>query len=179
MTVAIVLSGIFVFNTNKADAAEPVVRVLGASIKLAGTDSAGKQSMRVGIVVDNADKAVSCSINITIESNTFVITTGKLAAGEQGVQQEYLYAKDTSANRVAYVAVITNISADKFYTPIEISGTAKGMDGVVYSSGKITRNVMGVVDSIKNSYPSLGITLQDGTLYKNSGQSKLCWRCAA
>ncbi len=172
MTAVIVLSS-FLFMPKSADAAEasdPQVSVLGATLRLDNNETS-TQSMRIGIKVNNADKAKDCAIKLTMNGRSYTVATSTTALkDERGVVNDKMHSIDTADNSVVYAVVLTNIPKDKFYDAVTIEGRAVLNDEAetTVTSSAESRNVMGIVNALQSKYPSLGIKIADnGALVKN------------
>ncbi len=173
MSMAILLSGL-IYAPKTADAAggEPTVTVLGATLRLSGTDDNknGYQSMRIGIKVANAENAKSCSIKLALGNKSYIVSTKEVgetvAGGEVKTQMTNLCEK--GSDYVTYAVVIKKIPKDSFYEQVHITGYADAIESESeVSSTPEARNVMGVVNALQEKYPELGIHINDeGTLCK-------------
>lgn len=173
MSMAILLSGL-IYAPKTADAAggEPTVTVLGATLRLSGTDDNknGYQSMRIGIKVANAENAKSCSIKLALGNKSYIVSTKEVgetvAGGEVKTQMTNLCEK--GSDYVTYAVVIKKIPKDAFYEQVHITGYADAIESESeVSSTPEARNVMGVVNALQEKYPELGIHINDeGTLCK-------------
>ena len=152
----------------------PVVTVLGASLKLADENSKfGKQSMRVAVKIDNADKAKDCGIKIAVGSNIYVVAT-KEVGEEVDIQHVSVYSKDIENHSVVYTVVIKDIPYSAFDSDIQVNGLVWGLDDSLYTSATDYMTVNGVAESMAAAFPALNILLgSDGILYKDSGSSIL------
>ena len=169
MTLAVVLSVMLIPGTKNAKAAgdTPEVKVLGATLRLAAGDNNGKQSMRIGIQINNANKANACAIMLTVGGKTYTVATKASKAGADGETQAKLHSKDVDNNSVVYAVIVTNIPEDDFYTNIGIVGKVWDMSDNEYSTESADKNIMGIVNSLQRKYPTLNITISDGTLYQD------------
>jgi hypothetical protein len=171
MSVALVLSVLFIPEAKQAKAADPPsVKVLGATLRLSSGDNDGTQSMRIGIQVDNANQAYACAIQLTVGTKTYTVAT---KAGKGNEVQEKLHSKDEANNSVVYAVVLKGIPESAYYSTISIQGKAWDIDDNLYQSDPTEKNVMGVVDTIKDKFPGLNICILNGSLYKDAGTSKL------
>lgn len=178
MSIAMLLTVlVYVPKTASAADKQPVVTVLGASLRLDASDNNGKQSMRVAIKVDNADSAKACSIRLSINGKNYVVSTKNTGSEVAGYTVNRtingVYSKDPDKNSVVYAVVVTGIPEASFYDSIRITGyadTMKETSSEVKSSTE-ARNVMGVVNALQAQYPKVGITIENGTLKKSGGEN--------
>lgn len=172
IAMAFVLSGITYVpkTTNAAEDSE--VKVLGATLRLSktDTDNNNQQSMRIGIEVPNASKTKSCQITVTVNGVSKVISTEPEGNGID-IQHDKILSYDKGTDTAVYAVVISGIKKKNFYTPIEITGQSADLtDGNTHTSTKESRNVMGVVNNLKNRYSDLDIGIDDnGNLIKKGG----------
>ena len=171
MAIALVLSVLFIPSpkTAKAGEGDPSVTVLGATIRLGTNDNNGTQSMRIGIKVDNANKAKACAIQLTVGATTFTVAT---SADKGDLVQDKLHSKDAENNSIVYAVVLTNIPQDSFYANIGILGKAWNMNDEVFTSAEVNKNVMGVVSTLQSKFPELHIRMDNGVLYKNNSTTE-------
>ena len=171
MALALVLSVLFIPSPKTAKAGEndPSVTVLGATIRLGANDNNGTQSMRIGIRVDNANKAKACAIQLTVGATTFTVAT---SADKGDLVQDKLHSKDAENNSIVYAVVLTNIPQDSFYANIGILGKAWNMNDEVFTSAEVNKNVMGVVSTLQSKFPELHIRMDNGVLYKNNSTTE-------
>ncbi len=101
---------------------------------------AGKQSMRIGIKVNNASAASDCGITITTAS-------GKAEVSVLNGQNK-IYKKDTENDSITYTAVITGIDTTHFDTEFTFSGSVTSIDGNTVTSSTSKRSVNSVVENI-------------------------------
>lgn len=145
MAATVALSG-FMFpsvKTAKAADPEPTVKVLGATLRTEG-NTAGTQSLRVGIEVANASYASECGIRVKVkgsEKETVVSTANE--------KYKKLYFKDVEADKIVYSVVIENIpvSDESANTELTFQGFVKKIsDGSTIESalseGKSLNNVL-------------------------------------
>ncbi len=176
MSMAMLLSCL-IYAPKAANAAEqPMVTVLGATLRLnTGDNQEGTQAMRIAIKVDNADKAQSCSVRLSLLGKNYVVSTKEVGEPVDSYpinkQLDGVYSK--TDNSVVFAVVITGIPEQSFYETIRITGYA---DAIEAASSEIksdteARNVMGIVNVLQAQYPDLGITIKNGTLTKNDGTS--------
>lgn len=144
---------------SKAAGTAPTVSVLGASLRMDA--ETGKQSMRIGVQVENASQAKACGVELTIGSKTIKIATD--GDGEQVLKGDKIYEYDAAKDTILYTAVITNIPKDSFSTAISAKGSATPMEGEAVVSEAVTKSVTDVVDGIKQNLPDVEM-LDDGTL---------------
>lgn len=170
LAMAFVLSGIM-YTPKSASAADvPKVTFLGATLRLGqDADNNGKQSMKIGIQINNASKAKSCAINIKVGGKTCTVTTEEIEASK-GYTHDKMQSVDVDNDTVIYAVVLTNIPESAFDTNIEIQGTATDLNGKEYFSNEEyqTKTVNGIVKSLQEAYPSLGIGMMNGMLVKTS-----------
>ena len=180
IAMAFVLSGItYVPKTTNA-AEEPSLKVLGATLRLNkdNVDNNGKQSMRIGIQVDNADKTKNCAIKLTVGEKTCVIGTSSTAPDYAGVSEsEYkcnssIYSKDEDNKTITYAVVLTNIPTTAFNSEIKIEGMADNGTEHNTVQGE-NKSVNNIVSALKARYPALNIVMLGGTLYTGNGEDKL------
>ena len=100
LSVALVLSVLFIPNTSAAKEGDPTVKVLGATLRLGDTDNSGKQSMRIGIQIDGANKASACAIQLTVGTKTYTVASKAGIGGD--VVQSTLHSSDIDNNSVIY-----------------------------------------------------------------------------
>lgn len=175
LAMAFVLSGIM-YTPKSASAADvPKVTFLGATLRLGqDADNNGKQSMKIGIQINNASKAKSCAINIKVGGKTCTVTTEEIEASK-GYTHDKMQTVDVDNDTVIYAVVLTNIPESAFDTNIEIQGTATDINGKEYVSNEEyqTRTVNGIVKSLQEAYPSLGIGMMNGVLIKTEPYASL------
>ena len=170
-------------DTEAADLTEPSVKVLGATLRLdkESDNSASGQAMRIGIQVNNASKAKSCAITLSVKDKKYTVSTEpegtELSEGlTVDKQHNALYSKDIDKDTVTYAVVLYNIPSGDFDTEIGITGWVRDMQSVVHSSDDDTteetrKTVNGVVDALKRNYPALNIHMgEDGILYRNDNK---------
>lgn len=159
MAMALALTGL-VAAPKTADAATtaPTVKVKGATLKLEGTAD-GKQSMRIGVEINNADLATACGMKIEYKGSSVTVAT------DNGYDKIYDY--DENHQKVVYTAVITGIPSTAFADDFTITGLVKGTDDTDYieSSSSVTKSINGIVDSLGADYK-----LAEGILLKKSSE---------
>ena len=174
MAVALVLSVLFIPSPQKAKAADnrvPSVSFLGATIRILDADIQRQtQAMRIAIRVDNADKADDCAIKLTVNGNTYTVSTKPVGNGVNAQQIKMNYV-NTDEHYVEYAIALYNIPRQNFYTPITVTGYAWDMAGNEYNTSADDsinkRNITGIVDALKAKYPLYNIKLgSDGILTK-------------
>ena len=199
MAVALVLSVLFIPSPQKAKAATddrvPEVSFLGATIRILDADIQRKtQAMRIGIRIDNADKAADCAIKLTVSGNSYVVSTKAIGEsigegdGVVNAQQLKMNFVDSNEHYVEYAIALYNIPRQNFYTPISVTGYAWGTDksntryvlsyawnssGVrENSSPTVQRNIMGIVNALKTKYPLYNIAINsEGLLTKTVSET--------
>lgn len=169
--MAFILSGIvYTPNTvNATDTNQPIVRVLGATLRLSqNKDNNGKQSMRIGVQISNASKAKDCAIEIKVEGSekSYIIGTSNFPNATK--ISDSLNSIIENSDTVIYSAVITDIPTKAFDTQISIWGHAINMNDQDISSSvpenpKI-KTVNGVISSLKEAYKDMNIEVVNGTL---------------
>ncbi len=167
MSLAMLLSGLLYIP--KAASAADNVKVLGATLRLSNVevDNNSQQSMRIGIEVPNASQRKSCQIKVSVNGKSKVISTEPVGDGVD-IQHNKILSYDAETDTVVYAIVIAGIKKDNFNTNIEVIGQSADLAGDgIHTSPMTSRNVMGVVDNLKNKYPNLEIGIDDnGNLVK-------------
>lgn len=155
MAMALALTGLVAApKTADAVTTAPTVIVKGATLKLEGTTD-GKQSMRIGVEINNADLATACGMKIEYKGSSVTVAT------DNGYDKIYDY--DETHQKVVYTAVITGIPSTAFADDFTITGLVKGTDDTDYieSSSSVTKSINGIVDSLGADYK-----LAEGILLK-------------
>ncbi len=142
-----------------ADSTTPTVSVLGASLRLDA--ASGHQSMRIGVLIENASKAGACGMTMNIGGKTVRIATD--GDGTDVIKGDKIYDYNKDTDSILYTAVITDIPSEHFSTDIQITGTLTTLEKEEKSSAPETKNVIGIVEKMKSTYPSIRL-LEDGTL---------------
>lgn len=174
LTIVMVLTG-FVYAP-KAEAADDVnVSVLGATLRFSqNNDNNGTQSMRIGIQINKATQAKACAIELKVENTSVIVgTDGFPNANKTG---NYMNAKNEKNDSVVYAVVVTGIPQDRFNEEISVTGKVVKMDGTIVSSNNGApdkKTVDGVVQSLKERYPSVNIEMVNGTLVKLHKEMKI------
>ena len=137
----------------------PTVSVLGASLRLDA--ASGHQSMRIGVMIENASKASACGMTLNIGSKTVRIATD--GDGTDVIKGDKIYDYNKQTDSILYTAVITNIPREHFSTDISVTGTLKTLEKEEKSSAPEIKTVTGVVEKMTSVYPSVRL-LEDGSL---------------
>lgn len=137
------------------------VSVLGASLRMDADD--GHQSMRIGIIVENASQAKACGIDLTIGEKTIKIATDGDGTDDV-IKGDKIYEYDAAKDTILYTAVITNIPKDSFSTAVSVKGSATPIEeGEKIVSPAVEKSVTDTVEGIKKTLPDVQL-LEDGTL---------------
>lgn len=103
-------------------------------------DESGKQSMRFGIRINNADQVKDCSVDVTVGEKTVTI-------GTANEKYRNIYDKSEDGKTVVYTVVVKGIDAKNFGTNISFVGKANAIDATtqIADTPSTTKNVKNVV----------------------------------